>query len=367
MSDYIPFEIQSEIIKNLPVKSLLQFRSVSKQWKSLIDSSEFIKNYHINRPRHHLLVSDKLGDVRTYTLIIDDNTFPQQKFPLTAPESLNSIRYASIFGSVNGLLCFYCSYGDVGFADIWNPSIRKSVSILIPNVLNDTNGDRYTVIGFGVCPDDTSDPKLVKINVNATYTWVVEIFTLSTRVWQTVYRGTPFKSCALTADHVFIDGIIYWQTVGLEEGLWPNYIISFDLKREKFGEVSLSERLSRADNLEVAKVNESLGLLEYYVKGEMWVCSVWTKKDGINKPFTKIYTVKVEGKSVLYSVLGFRNNGEVVLEMQDDNDKGYVVDVYEPSSGHISDVGINDKYFGFSAVSYMETLLLLHESNSIIR
>ncbi|GKC26558.1 hypothetical protein Tco_1033852, partial [Tanacetum coccineum] len=146
-------------------------------------------------------------------------------------------------------------------------------------------------------------------------------------------------------------------------GLWSNYIISFDLKREKFGEVSLSERLARAYDLVVAKVNESLCFLEYYNEGETSVCGVWTKKDGINKPFTKIYTVKVEGKSVL---LGFRNNGEVVLEMEDDNDKGYAVEVYKPSSGDINGDGINGKYGGFSAVSYMETLLLLHESNSII-
>ncbi|GJZ59660.1 ribonuclease H-like domain-containing protein [Tanacetum coccineum] len=124
--------------------------------------------------------------------------------------------------------------------------------------------------------------------------------------------------------------------------------------------------------LVLAKVNELLRLLEYYNEGEIWVCGVWTKKDGVGKPFKKIYTVKVEGKSLLNSalgwksVLGFRNNGEVVLVMEDDNDTGYAVEVYEPSSGHISGVGISDKYVGFSAVSYMETLLLLHESNSII-
>ncbi|GKB17793.1 hypothetical protein Tco_0851716, partial [Tanacetum coccineum] len=130
-------------------------------------------------------------------------------------------------------------------------------------------------------------------------------------------------------------------------------------------EVSLSERLACTGNLVVAKVNESLGLLEYYIEGEIWVCGVWTKKDGVNKPFTKIYTVKVEGKSV-YSVLGFRNNGEVVLEMADDNDTEYAVEVYEPSSRSINGVGINGKYVRFSTVSYMETLLLLHESDSII-
>ncbi|GJV40651.1 F-box domain containing protein [Tanacetum coccineum] len=37
MSDNIPFDIQMDIMNQLPVKSLLQFRTVSKQWKSYID------------------------------------------------------------------------------------------------------------------------------------------------------------------------------------------------------------------------------------------------------------------------------------------------------------------------------------------
>lgn len=54
MPDYLPFEIQVEIIKRLPVKPLLQFRSVSKRWKILIDSSKFIAAHtvgqtHLNR------------------------------------------------------------------------------------------------------------------------------------------------------------------------------------------------------------------------------------------------------------------------------------------------------------------------------
>ena len=42
MFDNIPFDIQADIIKNLPIKSLIRFRLVSKQWKSLIHSSKFI-------------------------------------------------------------------------------------------------------------------------------------------------------------------------------------------------------------------------------------------------------------------------------------------------------------------------------------
>ncbi|GJX14712.1 phospholipase-like protein [Tanacetum coccineum] len=45
--DYMPFEMQIEIMNRLPVKSLLQFRTVSKSWKPCIDSSTFFFNYGV--------------------------------------------------------------------------------------------------------------------------------------------------------------------------------------------------------------------------------------------------------------------------------------------------------------------------------
>ncbi|GJR79787.1 hypothetical protein Tco_0150572 [Tanacetum coccineum] len=42
MFDNIPFDIQLAIMNRLPVKSLLQFRSVSKLWKYSIDCSDFV-------------------------------------------------------------------------------------------------------------------------------------------------------------------------------------------------------------------------------------------------------------------------------------------------------------------------------------
>ncbi|GKC89322.1 hypothetical protein Tco_1149971, partial [Tanacetum coccineum] len=107
---------------------------------------------------------------------------------------------------VDGLLCFY---GDVDsntrMAVISNPTVRKSVGIVIP-----IPKAGYTVVGFGVCPD-TSDPKLVKITVHVTPSmWEVEVFTLSTRNWKTAYMGALFKSCDLTWIQVFVDGVIYF-------------------------------------------------------------------------------------------------------------------------------------------------------------
>ncbi|GKF58671.1 probable galacturonosyltransferase 7 isoform X2, partial [Tanacetum coccineum] len=49
----IPFDIQMEIIKRLPVKPLIRFRSVSKPWKSFVDSFEFIKSYGARHTQPH--------------------------------------------------------------------------------------------------------------------------------------------------------------------------------------------------------------------------------------------------------------------------------------------------------------------------
>nr|GFC63943.1 hypothetical protein [Tanacetum cinerariifolium] len=125
-------------------------------------------------------------------------------------------------------------------------------------------------------------------------------------------------------------------------------------------------RLVHTPDLNVTKVNESLGLLEYHEEGGMKVYGVWSRIDGANNLFTKIYTIKVEGIS-FDRVLGFRNTGEVVMKLQDaDNYDDSSIGVYEPLSGHIYDIGIHGKLGSLSAKSYVETLLLLDDADSII-
>nr|GEW15636.1 DEAD-box ATP-dependent RNA helicase 21 [Tanacetum cinerariifolium] len=162
-------------------------------------------------------------------------------------------------------------------AVIWNPAIRKSVGIVITNALY-----KLQVFGFGVCPR-TSDSKLVKISVvkESSSMWVVE--------------------CA-------------YDDEDLDNGLRSNFIISFDLKSDTFGEVCLPERLVYTHYLLLANMNESLVLLEY--NDEPSVCGVWMRKDGENKPFTKIYTVKPEGRT---GRAGKTGTTTTFLTLQDSN------------------------------------------------
>nr|GFA41513.1 hypothetical protein [Tanacetum cinerariifolium] len=142
---------------------------------------------------------------------------------------------------------------------------------------------------------------------------------------------------------VSIDGVIYWRAYNdedLDDGLRSNFIISFDLKSDTFGEVFLPERLVYTHYLFMANMNESLVLLEYNDE------------------------LSAKGRSVYHTILGFRKNGEVVLEVRGFFSEETEIDVYKPSSGCINSVGIVRKYA--NAKSYVETLLLLDEPNTII-
>ncbi|MFS8015804.1 putative F-box-like domain superfamily protein [Helianthus anomalus] len=68
-------------MKMLPVNSLLRFRSICKQWKSLILSSDFIAHYRSQQ--QHLFVSYHDYGPK-YVSIADDHTFPQRKVSLTS-------------------------------------------------------------------------------------------------------------------------------------------------------------------------------------------------------------------------------------------------------------------------------------------
>ncbi|XP_076885492.1 putative F-box protein At5g62060 [Bidens hawaiensis] len=292
MSANIPLEIQVEIIKRvLPVKSLIRFKSVSKQWKSLIDSSEFINDHNVNQARpHHLLIRYRVDSEYKYVSIADDDN-------LVLPN-----------GSVS--------------------------------------------VGFGVCPK-TSDPKIVNItsdNLKA------EVYTLSSRTWNSVSRNLPCKSRAFCVQQVVIDGVIYWCTND-----WSTYksrIISFDLTREEFGEVDLPDCLGQRILLRISEFNESLVVLDYRTddSGKQG-CDVWlTLKSGIQKsPYKKLLTIT---KSPDYlAIKGFRKNGQLIVGKSYKRDDSWVAElhVYEPGLEHNSGLGIFGR--NFMMTSYTESLL----------
>ncbi|KAI3725460.1 hypothetical protein L1987_65248 [Smallanthus sonchifolius] len=380
MSDNIPFEIQAQIIKNLPVKSLIQFRSVSKTWKSLIDSSDFVKHYSGQHTRmQHLVVTyDDPDRERKYVSIADDETLPQHKVSPTIPPLVSTLKYSTIIGTSHGLLCSYVDEPK-GIAVIWNLLIGKSVSVDVPNIA--PFGTFGTVVGFGVCPE-TMDPKIVKITHIDTWDdiesitsipWQVEVFTLSAGAWRTPNSSNlPRKSIHFNFGSVVTDGTLYWlATDRVNTPAGYNYyilIISFDMTSEEFGEIFLPDSLARLleDDLSIFKLRSTLAVLESYMDDAGF--GVWMMLGGVYKSFIRLFTIK----SPDMLVRGFRKSGEPIIEFVE-----HLPDisgvrcasslvVYEPYAKDMIYLEINVFDNSFSVYPYTETLLLLDHPDNII-
>ncbi|XP_071718743.1 putative F-box protein At4g38870 [Rutidosis leptorrhynchoides] len=362
MSELVQFDIQTEIIKKLPIKSLIRFKSVSKQWKSLIDSSAFIHDNCLrDYQTHHLLVRYYLDSVQKYVSIIDDDSFPQHKSFPTVPVTFKGLDNVFKLSSSHGIICLYVFYRDTninnetGMIVLWNPTIQKSV----------------------VC-HNTSDPKLVKIkNIQSSgVSWEVEMFTLSLGVWRSISVAMPSKRpVELSWSQVFINGVINLYgndkiDAGHENG--HNRIISFDLKSEEFGEVLLLDSLVRstAEDLYLTKVMGSLAVIESFY--ERPVSVVWKmNEEGV---LTKVYTINACDGAFSNRVLEFRKNSEPIMQslfLDNGGEAGEltILEVYEPCLGRVKDVW-PDESRGFLAsctvYSYTETLALLNQSDPII-
>ncbi|KAJ0771822.1 putative galactose oxidase/kelch, beta-propeller, kelch-type beta propeller [Helianthus annuus] len=183
----------------------------------------------------------------------------------------------------------------MGKAALWNPTIRKTVELVVPSV---ANGETYaTVLGFGVCRE-TNDPKIVKITHIVSWgdmetasciPWQVEVFTLSTGAWRRLGGNLPRKLVSFQFDKpdgfcsVSIDGVIYW--LATMDGGSCNLIISYDITSEVFGEVNLPNRLAHSPSrhwLSLFKLRESLVVLDNVCEQDRIAYDVWMMEDGVS-------------------------------------------------------------------------------------
>ncbi|KAL4578968.1 hypothetical protein LXL04_015103 [Taraxacum kok-saghyz] len=396
MSDNIPFEIQVEIIKRLPVNSLVQLRSVSKRWKSLIESREFIAGYNLHQAQTRRLLLwyeyPLIDTEEKHVSFIHDHTFSQQESTITVPVLAKLLNDSLIVGSSQGLLCFYgydripghYRYNSLRqMSVLWNPSIRKSVGIVVPGVLR---WGLETILGFGVCPiaNDPTIVKITQVNIN----WemksrvivprVVEVFTLSSGTWRLIPPSNLFnKLIKVTWSQVVIDRFIHWfafdKIVSVDGGggggggfSTKNLILSFDMSTQEFREVELPESLAHQSysNMSVSNLWDSLAVLEYGTKMNKHVCNVWVADRGVRNLFTKIFTINAPYASI--KTLGFTKSGQAIIEVKDSCKEEAALVVYEPCSGDINNIGIYGNCGSLFVGSYMETLLLVDKSDCTV-
>ncbi|KAI7984834.1 F-box/kelch-repeat protein [Camellia lanceoleosa] len=380
MSDFFPDEIVVEILHRLPTKSLIQFRSVSKSWYSLITSPNFI-NTHLN----HSLTSntyinsyDNLplmivrqcvssSDPRTehYKLFIDSQDSFDEYKELEFPIKSRRLHFFFAIGSVKGLFCLHEQ--DRYF--LWNPSIRKSMAMPKPTVKTSMHYH-----GFGFVPL-TNDYKLVRIadlyptelpNVEqpTTTTTHIEVYSLNAGSWRMSSTGSNSYPDGITISYsgrfaAYLEGAVHF--VATMKKTNDKLILSFDLCDEVFQTMLLPDGIvGPLTKVRTSVFGGLLSLLCYEDTAANKSCSIWMMKEyGVVDSLWKQFTVDLSGG--ITELLGVRNNGHILLEANAPSD--WVLSSYDPSSQQIKNLGVYASAYRFVVDTYEENLILLDKPN----
>ncbi|XP_047321614.1 F-box/kelch-repeat protein At3g23880-like [Impatiens glandulifera] len=288
-------EIITEILIKLPVKTLLQFKSVCKSWRVLISDPVFCKAHlkasiQNNDYAHHRLIMSSVRphfDVKSCSL--------SSVLHGESPISIHALDYPMkhphrsvwIVGSVNGLVCIAIDEADVF---LWNPSTRKSKRLPHSGVRK--RRGQYTIYGFGY--DESSfEYKVVVIYCvvgnQGSYETEVKIYGLKSDSWRSI--GDFTKGTPLDDSGKFVSGSLHWAASS-EMGL--NYswnIVSFDLAKETYSEISQPYYGEGVSDSMLGVLNGCLGLLCNFggIKADVWVMKEHGKVESWSKLFSIPY------------------------------------------------------------------------------
>ncbi|XVF78155.1 hypothetical protein PTKIN_Ptkin14bG0106500 [Pterospermum kingtungense] len=336
MSEYLPVEVMVEILRRLPVESVVKCRSVCKRYSKNDKESLFL---HFDND--------------------DCDEFKQLHFPLAFN---NYFPFFQVVGSCNGLVCLH-HYPDLLDSIFWNPSIQKYIELPKPSI-----SCYNLVFGFGF-DSRTNDHKLLKVALEGKTSIKAYLFSLNENSWKRVTASFPqyameTQSWTTGASQIatFVNGAFHWVGYQGEQGFrYRCMILGFDISTEQFFVLSLPESLIGCFPLQllIMKYEESSIAVvktdwEDDEQDYLWVM----KKYGVVGSWAKVLPLADHSDQSGFerspTVLGFRKNGEVLLEVI-----GPELASYDLNHQQVKHLGIRSKYEFTSVHSYVESLVLL--------
>lgn len=358
MSDNIPLDVQIDILNRVPLKGILQIRSVSKIWKAIIDSQIFITSYGA-RPNDECLFNLTFDQGHTGFM-----TSVAKNLTISLYDSHLNLAFMMPLGTSSGLTCFM--YGTNMMAVLWNPSIRKSVCIFIPFYNNQIECSKIA-FGFGVRPD-TLDPTIVKVSypVFKTGFWYVSVFSLNTKTWSRVQDfELPRPLIRLKRKSQAVVGrFIYWggteRLDSAKGGPYKDYtLISFDMITRQFHVIEIPSLLKvvMPVSFSVHELGNSLVLSGMIMNSEVPLFSAWLLEvDGASVTrFSNLFCIPTP---MAIRLVGFTSRQAPIVEGNVGNILGNTIFVYDHQVGHFVSLGIEGNAGSFYIAPYKESLLL---------
>ncbi|KAH9610562.1 hypothetical protein KSS87_003348 [Heliosperma pusillum] len=215
--------IVNAILPRLPVKSLLRFKSVCKDWCSVIASPAFAKSHlAFSGSRHQFLV------LQQYVVV--DN--PNYRLFRAGIEYDGRCVRLSIAGSCHGLVCFYFKTPSTVIFFVLNPATGQRVQILAP----DDKDFKETLYWFGYV-SSVDDYKIAAFNPWDCAFWS---FSWKAGIWKRIpiYLNRA-DNCPYTLRYgqpALVNDTLYWPLTIYSFGCWTagTDIVEINLVSEKW-------------------------------------------------------------------------------------------------------------------------------------
>ncbi|XP_057436283.1 F-box/kelch-repeat protein At3g06240-like [Lotus japonicus] len=290
LSSILPDELIIQILLQLPVTSLLRFKSVSKSWFSQISNPQFAKS-HFNlaaSPTHYLFLKST-DEFQFQTLDIESSppfTTAVLNYPHEQPRSgSNSIFCPSItdlevLGSCRGFLLFLLP----NFADfvVFNPSTGFQRRV-------QSTSFRYSASSlYGIGYDESNDDYLL-VSVNSYgYAPTIEGFSLKTNVPFSLRMDDEYRHLDFDYEHdLFLNGCLHWLVKPSVKQVYV--VLAFDLIRRSLSEIALSHDLALELNKKSYCLGGMRGFLGVCCIGYHGVAEIWIMKEyKVRSSWTKI-------------------------------------------------------------------------------
>ncbi|CAB4284037.1 unnamed protein product [Prunus armeniaca] len=232
---HIPEEMTLRILYRLPVKSLIRFSCVSKQWLSkIIHDPEFAKtHYKLAREQqtlsHRLLVSTQTSGLESIDL--ETRSFGDNSGVRRLSSPFNEPGHLRFLGSCNGLV-FVCQ-GSYENMSIWNPSTGFLHNLHFPGFLS--QGEvTFSNHGFGYVSATDDYKVLVACYEREGDEAIGEylVYSLRANAWAAIedpphyYLKTGYTQGALSNE------ALHW--LDLLDEQHRQRILVFDLAKEEF-------------------------------------------------------------------------------------------------------------------------------------
>ncbi|MED6209942.1 hypothetical protein PIB30_059465 [Stylosanthes scabra] len=242
----LPLELVEKILLFLPVKSLIRFRCVSKQWLSLISDSRFAKLHYdsadaapTNKNTRVLYLSSEVPEA----CYVDVEASIRCDHAIQLPLSCRH-RRINIVGSCRGFILFQFFVNGFKFL-LWNPVTGSHKAVPYP-----TDDPNVPWTGFhqadhiweGFGYDESTDDYFIIVGwVEGFYCtphWLY--FSVRTNSWKEIECGDHPQSAISDYPQLFCNGAIHWLAVTLR--YFKLLIVAFDLA----GKLSISDIIADA-------------------------------------------------------------------------------------------------------------------------